>query len=124
LLTNEEEHKKFHNINDENINYRDSSHENSCDEINNSNDKYSCSDCVKNIKENLQIDASGVSKLKRQGHFVYQINYILTGNGKELTYFYFGDFRKELLPSNLLLIKILEDGATEKFIKITKKIYQ
>jgi hypothetical protein len=38
---------------------------------------------------------------------------------------YNGDFRKELLPSNILLTKILEENELKKkFIKSVKKVYQ
>jgi hypothetical protein len=62
----------------------------------------------------LSINNDQVSKFKRQGHFIYQINYIVTNNGKQLTYFYNGDFRRELLPSNILLTKIFEENETKE----------
>jgi cAMP phosphodiesterase len=79
---------------------------------------------VKDISNSLNIDCNKVSKLKRQGHFIYQINYILTNNGSILTFYYFGDFTRDLLPSNALLIKLLEDNEIKmKLINKIKKIY-
>jgi hypothetical protein len=89
------------------------------------NNEDSCPVCVKDISTSLNVDANMVSKYKRQGHFIYQINYIITSNGKELIYFYNGDFRRELIPCNTLLLKILEENELKKkFIKSVKKVYQ
>ncbi len=87
--------------------------------------KESCSDCVKDISNALNIDSDEVYKLKKQGHFIYFFNNTLTNDGAKLTYYYFGDFKRNLLPSDTLLSKLLEENEfKEKCINFIHNLYQ
>jgi len=78
-----------------------------------------CVDCMERLVENLQSDLDSVSKQNRGGHFIFQFNQTVQGNGRILAYYFFGDYIRELLPSNTILIKMLGHYKSKENFKNT-----